>query len=334
MNSSLTSLRLYHGLPPAGSRPPCALTIGNFDGVHLGHQAMLSRMCSAAEQRGLVPTVMTFEPHPREFFARRHNRPELAPIRISGLRDKVTDLCSAGVRRVVVKRFNAALAGMPAETFIDDLLVRDLNVRWLLVGDDFRFGAQRLGDVQMLRDRGPFVVESMDSITDRDGQRISSTDVRTALQEGRLDRVADLLGHNHHMSGHVIHGLKLGRQLGFRTLNLRVPRQCTGLKGIFTVKVHGLGRNALPGVASLGIRPTVTDAGRMLLEVHLLDFNADVYGKLVRVEFLKKLRDEEKFVDLASLETAIAADVAHARAYFAAGHLEQADLATSATDRI
>lgn len=333
MNTSDLPLRVLRE-PAPGERSARALTIGNFDGVHLGHQAMLTRLCSAAEHRGLVPSVLTFEPHPREFFARLQGKPELAPARINGLRDKLDALKRAGVREVFVKRFDARLAGMPASAFIHDLLVRELDVRWLLVGDDFRFGAKRLGDVDMLREQGPFAVESMDSITDRDGLRISSTDVRRALAAGELDRVRDLLGRRYAMSGHVIHGLKLGRQLGYPTLNLRVPDRCTALSGIFAVQVHGMGEAPRPGVASLGVRPTVTDAGRVLLEVHLLDFQGDAYGKLVRVEFLKKLRDEAKFPDLATLTAAIAEDERQARAYFAAGHLEQANLATSATDRI
>lgn len=295
---------------------------------------MLARVCSAAAQRGLLPTVMTFEPHPREFFARLQNRPDLAPVRISGLRDKILDLAATGIRQIIVQRFDARFAAMRAEDFIQVLLEQKLDVRWLLVGDDFRFGARRAGDADMLRRLGSFEVESMDSIADRAGRRISSTDVRLALQAGDLGQVRLLLGHNYHMSGHVVHGLKLGRNLGFPTLNLRVPPRCTGLSGIFTVRVHGLGDTPLPGVASLGIRPTVTDAGRVLLEVHLLDFNADAYGKLVRVEFLEKLRDEEKFADLDTLRTAIAEDVRNARAYFAATHLAQTSSATSATDRI
>lgn len=329
-----SSLRIYRGSPPLSGRRPCALSIGNFDGVHLGHQAMLMRVCSAAAQRGLVPAVMTFEPHPREFFARLQGRPELAPIRISGLRDKILDLAAAGIRQVVVERFDTRIASMRAEDFIDTLLVKGLDVRWLLVGDDFRFGAKRAGDVHMLRAHGGFEVESMDSIADRNGRRISSTDVRSALVAGDLDRIHDLLGHRYHLSGHVTHGLKLGRNLGFPTLNLRVPHACTGLTGIFTVLVHDLGGSPLQGVASLGVRPTVMDAGRMLLEVHLLDFDGDAYGKLVRVEFLKKLRNEEKFADLDTLTRAIANDVRNARAFFAASHVVHTDHATSATDRI
>nr|MBF0683696.1 bifunctional riboflavin kinase/FAD synthetase [Pseudomonas sp.] len=249
-----SSLRIHRGSPPSAGRRPCALTIGNFDGVHLGHQAMLTRVCSAAAQRDLVPTVMTFEPHPREFFARRQGRPDLAPIRISGLRDKILDLAATGIQQVVVERFDTRMASMQAQDFIDTLLVAGLDVRWLLVGDDFRFGARRAGDVHMLRAHGGFEVESMDSIADRHGRRISSTDVRSALVAGDLERVRDLLGHGYHLSGHVVHGLKLGRNLGFPTLNLRVPRACTGLTGIFTVLVHGLADAPLQGVASLGVR--------------------------------------------------------------------------------
>jgi len=334
VNSSPSSLRVYRGAPPPPLRQPSALTIGNFDGVHLGHRAMLTRLVSAAEARGLVPTVMTFEPHPREYFARMRGEPQLAPPRISGLRDKLLDLAKIGVRQVIVERFDQRLANMPATRFIDELLLQGLDTRWLLVGDDFRFGARRVGDVTLLRAHGGFEVESMDSITDRQGRRVSSTDVRASLAAGDLARVEDLLGHRYHMSGHVVHGLKLGRSLGFRTINLRVPPRSTALKGIFVVQVHGLADGPLDGVASLGVRPTVTDANRMLLEVHLLDYNQNAYGKLVRVEFLKKLRDEAKFVDLPTLIEAIATDVEHARAYFAAAAATSAVAARSATDRI
>ncbi len=334
MNSSPTSLRVHRGAPPSGLRRPCALTIGNFDGVHLGHKAMLTRLVSAARRRHLVPTVMTFEPHPREYFARIHHKPELAPVRISGLRDKIVDLAEAGVEQVIVERFDQRLASMPPDRFIEHLLIAGLDTRWLLVGDDFRFGAKRQGDVHLLQAHGGFEVESMDSITDREGKRVSSTDVRLALADGDLERVAELLGHRYHMSGHIVHGLKLGRNLGFRTINLRVPSRSTALKGIFTVLVHGLGDAPVEGVASLGVRPTVTDANRMLLEVHLLDFDQQVYGKLVRVEFLKKLRDEARFVDLPTLVKAIAGDVEHARACFAALAQAGAHPARSATDRI
>ncbi len=333
---STPALRIFRGLPPPALRQPCALAIGNFDGVHRGHQAILARVKQAAEERGLVPTVMTFEPHPREFFAELHKRPELAPTRIAGLRDQLCALARCGMRHVVVEKFNERLAAMPAQEFIDKLLVDGLHVKWLLVGDDFRFGAHRTGDIALLRAnaaRHGFEVESMDSVTDH-GQRISSSAIRTALAVGDLDRAAGLLGHPYTVSGHVIHGQKLGRTLGFPTLNLRVSRRCPALSGIFVVQVRGLAPQPLPGVASLGVRPTVDDSGRVLLEVHVFDFSGNAYGKLVQVEFLKKLRDEEKFVDLPTLKAAIENDARQARAYFASSHLAQADLATSATDRI
>ena len=335
-SASPSALRIFRGLPPPSLRRPCALAIGNFDGVHRGHQAILARVREAAQARDLVPTVMTFEPHPREFFAELHKRPELAPTRIAGLRDELCALARYGMRHVVVERFNERLASMPAQAFIDRLLIEGLHVKWLLVGDDFRFGAHRTGDIALLRAsarRHGFEVESMDSVTDQ-GQRISSSAIRTALAVGDLDRAAELLGHPYSVSGHVIHGQKLGRTLGFPTLNLRVSRRCPALSGIFVVQVHGLASRPLPGVASLGVRPTVDDSGRVLLEVHVFDFSGNAYGKLVQVEFLKKLRDEEKFVDLPTLKAAIEDDARQARAYFASSHLGQADLATSATDRI
>lgn len=314
------SLRIYRYPPPPSQRAPCALTIGNFDGVHLGHQAILARVRQEARARGLVPAVMTFEPHPREYFATLNRRPELAPTRISGLRDKLQALAAAGIEQVVVERFDARLAEMSANAFIEDLLVAGLQTRWLLVGEDFRYGHKRSGDIDLLREAGlahGFEVCTLADITDRQGHRISSSEVRTALAVGDLDRAAQLLGQPFHISGHVIHGQKLGRELGFPTMNLRVAPRCATRSGIYVVRVVGLRDRPLPAVASLGVRPTVEDRGRVLLEAHLLDESLDAYGKLVRVEFLHKLRDEEKFPDLPSLTAAIAQDAQNARAYFA-----------------
>lgn len=314
------SLRIYRYPPPPSQRAPCALTIGNFDGVHLGHQAILARVRQEARTRGLVPAVMTFEPHPREYFATLNRRPELAPTRISGLRDKLQALAAAGIEQVVVERFDARLAEMSANAFIEDLLVAGLQTRWLLVGEDFRYGHKRSGDIDLLREAGlahGFEVCTLADITDRQGHRISSSEVRTALAVGDLDRAAQLLGQPFHISGHVIHGQKLGRELGFPTMNLRVAPRCATRSGIYVVRVVGLRDRPLPAVASLGVRPTVEDRGRVLLEAHLLDESLDAYGKLVRVEFLHKLRDEEKFPDLPSLTAAIAQDAQNARAYFA-----------------
>ncbi|KDB62558.1 riboflavin biosynthesis protein RibF, partial [Bordetella bronchiseptica A1-7] len=273
-----------------------------------------------ARARGLVPAVMTFEPHPREYFATLNRRPELAPTRISGLRDKLQALAAAGIEQVAVERFDARLAEMSANAFIEDLLVAGLQTRWLLVGEDFRYGHKRSGDIDLLREAGlahGFEVCTLADITDRQGHRISSSEVRTALAVGDLDRAAQLLGQPFHISGHVIHGRKLGRELGFPTMNLRVAPRCATRSGIYVVRVLGLQDRPLPAVASLGVRPTVEDRGRVLLEAHLLDESLDAYGKLVRVEFLHKLRDEEKFADLPSLTAAIAQDAQNARAYFA-----------------
>lgn len=314
------TLRIYRYLPPLPRRAPCALTIGNFDGVHRGHQAILARVRREAQARGLVPAVMTFEPHPREYFAALNQRPELAPTRVSGLRDKLSALARAGIEQVVVERFDARLAGMSANAFIEDLLVAGLQTRWLLVGEDFRFGRKRAGDIELLREAGArhgFEVHTLSDVTDADGHRISSSEVRTALAVGDLERAGRLLGHPFHISGHVIHGQKLGRELGFPTLNLRVAPRCAARSGIYVVRVQGLDSGPRPAVASLGVRPTVEDHGRVLLEAHLLDGPVDAYGKLVRIEFLHKLRDEEKFPDLPSLTAAIAEDARNARAYFA-----------------
>jgi riboflavin kinase/FMN adenylyltransferase len=305
---------------------------------------MLARVRAAAVDRGLTPAVMTFEPHPREYFAALNQRPELAPTRITGLRDKLDALARCGIEQVVVERFNARLADMSPETFIEHLLVRGLGARWILVGPDFRFGRKRSGDIELLRDAGKrhgFEVETLEDITDAHGHRISSSEVRTALAVGDLGRAQDLLGHPYHLSGHVVHGRKLGRTLGFPTLNVRVTPRCAARSGIYVVRVHGIGEAPLPAVASLGVRPTVENHGRVLLEAHLLDVTTqrsgqegspvarqagqggatdgalDAYGKLVRIEFLQQLRDEEKFPDLPSLTTAIAEDARNARAYFA-----------------
>lgn len=314
------SLHIFRSQPPPGARRPCALTIGNFDGVHRGHQAMLAQVRGAAAERGITPAVMTFEPHPREYFATLNQRPELAPARISGLRDKLDALARCGVELVVVERFNARLAEMSPEDFIDRLLVQGMDAQWLLVGPDFRFGHKRRGDIALLREAGRrhgFHVETLDDVTDAHGQRISSSEVRAALGVGDLTRARELLGHPYHLSGHVIHGRKLGRTLGYPTLNLRVAARCAARAGIYAVRVHGLQARPLAAVASLGVRPTVEDHGRVLLEAHVLDARVDAYGKLVRIEFLQMLRDEEKFPDLPSLTAAIAEDARNARAYFA-----------------
>ena len=291
---------------------PVALTIGNFDGVHRGHQAMLARLIEAAEDLQLEPAVLTFDPHPREYFARGD-----APARLSTLRSKLDLFRAFGVAVTWVARFDARLAALTAEEFIDHVLVRGLNARWVLVGDDFRFGRGRAGDLALLRARTrPFSVEGMRSI-DVGELRASSTAVRNALAAGDLMRAADLLGRSYAISGHVAHGDKLGRDLGFPTANLPL-RHRPPLSGIFAVRVHGLPGGPHHGVASVGVRPTVKSDGRPLVEVFLLDFDQTIYGRRITVEFLSKLRDEERYSDLAALARQIGTDVNHAREYFAA----------------
>jgi riboflavin kinase/FMN adenylyltransferase len=323
-------MKVFRGLPNDRARAPCALTIGNFDGVHRGHQALLSHVTAAAHRLGLESAVMTFEPHPREYFAQRSGDLSRAPARIANLRDKLESLSNAGVDRVIVEHFNEHFAAMSPQTFTERVLVEGLHVKWLMVGDDFCYGAKRAGNVALLAAAGKeygFEVHSLPAVL-HDATRISSSAVRAALAEADFAATRALLGHPYLMSGRVIHGAKLGRTLGFPTLNLRVTHR-PALAGIFVVQVHGLAAQPLPAVASLGVRPTVEDAGRMLLEVHVFDYNQPCYGKLVRVEFLSKLRDEEKYVDLPTLTTAIERDAVQARAWF-----DQRAGALTATDRI
>jgi len=325
-------MKVFRGLPNAESRAPCALTIGNFDGVHRGHQALLAQVREAATRLNLDAAVMTFEPHPREFFAQLAGIPEKAPQRIANLRDKLQSLSNAGVDRVIVEHFNSKFASLSPQDFIEKILIQGLHVRWLLVGEDFCFGSRRAGNIQTLIDAGKqygFEVHTMPNVNN-DGVRISSSAIRAALAQADFPHARQLLGHSYAISGHVVHGKKLGRTIGFPTLNMRVRHKHPALSGIFIVRVHGLGDKPLPAVASLGVRPTVDDSGRVLLETHIFDYSGDCYGKLLRVEFLKKIRDEEKYVDLPTLTAAIERDAQQARAWFK----EQASFAVSATDRI
>ena len=311
-------MKVFRGLPNADARRPCALTIGNFDGVHRGHSELLARVTDAAKQMGIEAAVMTFEPHPREFFTRLSGDESRAPARIANLRDKLQSLASTGIDRVIVEHFNARFAALSPETFIKDILVDGLHVKWLIVGDDFCFGAKRAGNFSMLAKAGRefgFEVTPLPTVM-LGNERISSSAVRSTLLAGDFQRAEKLLGHPYAISGRVLHGKKLGRTIGFPTLNLRIAHKHPALSGIFVVQVHGLGANPLPAVASLGIRPTVENNGRILLEVHLFDYAEQCYGKLISVEFLQKLRDEEKYEDLNLLTEAINADAHAARHYF------------------
>ncbi len=297
-----------------GSAPrlpgPLALTIGNFDGVHRGHQGMLGRVIAAARVRRLAASVLTFEPHPREFFA-----PDAAPTRLTSLREKLELLAAHGVDHVHVQRFSHAFAALSPERFIEAVLVGVLGARWILVGEDFRFGARRAGDYAALAAaarRHGFELEAMPTVAD-DGVRVSSSAVRDALARGDLARAGELLGRAYSISGRVVQGDQLGRRLGFATANVQLKHNRPPLSGIFAVRVHGAGGAARDGVASLGVRPTVDAAGKATLEVHLFDFAGDLYGRHLRVEFLGKLRDEEKYPDLATLQAQIARDCEAAR---------------------
>ena len=305
----------------------CALTIGNFDGVHRGHQAMLALLKNEASHRNIPSCVMTFEPHPRDYFAKLTKNPDLAPARIATLRDKLTELARCGIDQCVVLPFNAAFAAQSPQNFIDDVLVKSLGAKYVLVGDDFRFGAKRAGDYAMLDaagERAGFEVARMNSY-EVHGLRVSSSEVRAALNQGRMDDVAKLLGRPYSISGHVVHGRKLGRELGCPTLNLRFSHWKPAASGIFAVRVFGLTDHALDGVANLGIRPSLdptdVNGGRVLLETHCLDWPDTLgaeggYGKIIRVELLHKLHDELKYDSLESLKTGIAKDCVDARAFF------------------
>ena len=301
---------------------------------------MLALLNSEAAHRGVESCVLTFEPHPRDYFAGALHKPELAPARIGTLRDKLTELRRCGVQQTVVLPFDAKLAAQSPEAFIQDVLIQGLGARYVLVGDDFRFGRQRAGDYAMLDAAGQakgFDVARMNSY-EVHGLRVSSSAVRQALAAGDMEAAARLLGRPYTISGHVVHGRKLGRELGataagagdgFRTLNLRFAHWKPAASGIFAVLVHGLHDAPLPGVANLGVRPSLdpndVNCGRVLLETHCLDWPASLgtegaYGKIIRVELLHKLHDELKYDSLEALTTGIAKDCEDARAYFASAH--------------
>jgi len=309
-------MRITHGFTPLGT--PHAVTIGNFDGLHLGHQAMLARLRDVARSRGLPSCVLSFEPHPREFFT-----PDQAPARLSSLREKAECLQRQGIDRLHVFRFDRAFSALTAESFIEQVLGRTLQARYVLVGDDFRYGAKRTGDFALLESLGQslgFDAEFLPTV-EVAGERASSTAVRSALATGELEHAARLLGRPYSISGRVVHGDKLGRDIGFPTANIQLKHNRPPLLGIFAVEVYGLNGEPLPGAASLGKRPTVKSPDAVpVLEVHLFDFNAEIYGRRVRVDFLHKLRDEAKYPDLDSLVAQIRRDVDNAKQFLKQRH--------------
>ena len=296
-------MQIYRHIP-SRQQQPCALAIGNFDGMHLGHQALLEKLTATAKALNLTSAVMTFEPHPREFFA-----PDSAPVRLSSLREKLERFADAGVEITYVCRFNRNLAKLTPHEFMNNILRDSLNAQAILVGDDFRFGAMRAGSTLDILE-AKFNLISLLQV-DLDSARVSSTRVRLALATGDLKEACLLLNRPYSMSGKVVHGAKLGRKLGFPTANVHMRHERPPLTGVYAVKLDGL--NA---VANLGVRPTVAGISKLMLEVHIIDFKEDLYGKHVHVDFLHKIRDEVKFDGLDALKSQIALDVEAAKDFF------------------
>ncbi len=295
-------MQVFRHLPITPSEP-LALAIGNFDGMHLGHKALLHQLCEHAAAKNLTPAVMTFEPHPREFFT-----PLNAPARLSNLREKLEYFEASGIQKAFVCAFNKRFAAISASQFLN-ILSDNLNANTILVGEDFKFGAKRAGTVDAFKANG-FDLISMPRIN-FNSERVSSTRVRDALFSGNLTLAAQLLGRNYSVSGKVVHGAKRGRELGFPTANIHMRHERPALTGVYAVKLDGLN-----SVANLGVRPTIAGVPKLLLEVHVLDFNGYLYGQHVHVAFLHKIREEMKFESLDALKTQIAADIVVARNFF------------------
>jgi len=290
----------------------CVATIGNFDGVHLGHQAVIGQLAEKGNELGLPTLVMVFEPQPLEVF-----KGNQAPARLTRFREKLRALARFAVDRLLCIRFSNQFAAMAAEDFIKDVLVNGLGVRYLVVGDDFKFGAGRKGDFEMLQRAGKqygFDVANLHSFR-IGGERVSSTLIRSALAAGSMSEAEKLLGRPYRMCGRVAHGDKIGRTLGIPTANIYLHRKVSPVQGIYVVEIFGLKGEPLQGVASVGNRPTVGGT-RTLLEVYIFDFNDDIYGKYLNIDFLHKIRDEKKFASLEELKTWIDDDVKKARDWF------------------
>jgi riboflavin kinase/FMN adenylyltransferase len=302
-------IRGIHNIKP--EHHGCVLTIGNFDGVHLGHQEILNRVSKKAESLNLPAVVMTFEPQPKELFMK-----ELAPARLTRLRDKIVQLEKLHLDRLVCVSFNEKFANWMPERFINELLVKQLGVKYLVVGDDFRFGRKREGNFDMLREAGKtlgFEVVNTESYC-VDQQRVSSTVVRNALSKDELQQASEMLGRPYSISGRVSHGRKLGRTIGFPTANIPLKRRVSPVSGVFAVEVNGIKDSPLTGVANVGNRPTVNGV-RQQLEVHLFDYSNNLYGKQIEVSLLHKLRDEHKFDSFEALKTQIGLDAEAARVW-------------------
>ncbi|MGB5736493.1 MAG: bifunctional riboflavin kinase/FAD synthetase [Thiohalocapsa sp.] len=292
----------------------CVATIGNFDGVHLGHRSVFQRLLERGQALGLPATVITFEPQPMELFA-----PEQAPARLTRLREKIAAIADDGIDQIMLLEFGPKLAVMDARVFVDRLLVDGLGVRFLLVGDDFRFGHKRAGGFDLLRHVGAeqgFAVENLHTIKHGD-ERVSSTRIREALARGDLEQAKHLLGRPYRICGRVAHGDKRGRTIGFPTANIHLHRRVSPITGVYAVMVQGAAEQPLPGVANVGRRPTVGGT-EPRLEVHLFDFDGDLYGAHLNVEFALKLRDEQRFASFDALKAQIGRDATAARQYLRA----------------
>jgi len=313
-------IRGFHNLRP--EHRGCVATIGNFDGAHLGHQAVFQHLRREGDRLGVPTTVISFEPHPLEFFC-----PQAAPARLTRLREKLSVLEEVGIQRVMLLEFSAKLAAMSADEFIQRVLITGLGIRYLLVGDDFRFGQGRAGDIKLLREAGQrhdFGVDSMDTVV-VDDERISSTRVREALARGDLELARRCLGRPYRICGRVVYGDQRGRSIGFPTANIGLHRKATPLHGVFAVQVHGLGDQPVPGVANIGNQPTVDGDRRYLLEVHLFDFSQEIYGRHLEVEFCKRLRDEKRFDSFEQLRRQIERDARAARKILGVRPVESED---------
>ncbi len=289
---------------PLSSSTPIGLTIGNFDGVHIGHQVLIEKLIAESKKRKLTPSVMTFEPHPKEFFT-----PENAPTRLTTLREKLEFFLSYGIEKVFVCAFNQKFSNISSEVFMHQILKAQLKAELLIVGDDFRFGSKRQAGIDDLR-KNAFELFEIPEI-DVNGKRVSSTLIREDLKVGRIEEVNQFLGRPYTISGKVVEGDKRGRQMGFPTANIHMKHLRPALTGVYAVKLGN--RN---GVANLGVRPTISGTPKLLLEVHLLNFNEDIYGQHVQVTFLAKIRDEMKFENINLLIEQIKKDIAYAIRYF------------------
>ena len=304
-------MHLIRGLKNWPDNSPCVVTIGNFDGVHLGHQAMFAATCKKALQLALPATVVSFEPLPHEYFA-----PDNSPLRIQGLRDKVHSISAAGIDRLVLLDLSDELAAMSAEDFVSQTLVKKINARHIIVGDDFRFGHKRSGNIttfEELAAENNFSVDQTPTLL-HTGQRVSSTRLRETLQAGQLPQAAELIGRPYRISGRVVHGEKIGRQLGFPTANIALKNHQPPLRGVFAVQAtHMQTGQCVPGVANLGVRPTI-GGRKLLLEVHALDGSPDWYGQHLAIDFMAQVRSEKRFDSLDELKAQITLDAHEARA--------------------